>query len=442
MRECIRIQSSKRAQSREQIQHEKQIQHGKRMGKRFGRRLFGALMLLVVGAMLISCGGEEEVVPKAKTRLVLWHYWDIPAMRQKLTQLADEYNASQDEVIIDLEYVPDEDFRKTLALASEDGKVPDLILADCSDIRYFERMSPLVDLSETIDWDEYLDQAVELCEAEDGTMIGFPLGLNCLTLYYNKGILQRSGVKPPETFEEFLSAAKTMTSGQIYGCGFAGLISEETTYSFLPIIWGFGADMKNLNTPEGEQAYQFLRELVQSGAVSRSTANMTMSDVARQFSKGNIAMIFAASGKMEYYFKQNPQLRYGQIRIPGAMDRTSVIGGEVLLVPDQKNREKAVDFVRFLSQPEQMKSYLESAGYLAPRRDVLEWQMEKNPERRKDLYGLKHARIRERVEYWPAISIALAETVNQTILQEEPQDSWKKLADRIAQIREEYHEGE
>lgn len=430
MRECIRIQSSKQAQRRMQA------------GKRVGRKILCALTLLFLGATLTSCGGEEEVEEKTKTQLVLWHYWDIPAMRQKLTQLADEYNASQDEVIIDPEYVPDEDFRKTLAMAGENGKLPDLILADCSDIRYFERMSPLVDLSEVVDWDEYLDQAVELCEAEDGSMIGLPLGLNCLTLYYNKGILQRSGVKLPETFEEFLSAAKTMTSGQIYGCGFAGLISEETTYSFLPIIWGYGADMKNLNTPEGEQAYQFLRELVQSGAVSRSTANMTMSDVARQFSKGNIAMIFAASGKMEYYFKQNPQLRYGQTRIPGAKDRTSVIGGEVLLVPDQKNREKALDFIRFLSQPEQMKSYLESAGYLAPREDVLEWQMEKNPERRKDLYGLKHARMRERVEYWPVISIALAETVNQTILQNEPQDAWQKLSDRIAQIREEYHEGE
>ena len=227
------------------------------------------LTLLVIGVTLTSCGGEEKVAPKEKTRLVLWHYWDIPAMRQKLTQLADEYNASQDEVIINLEYVPDEDFRKTLALAGENGELPDLILADCSDIQYFERISPLVDLSNVVDWDEYLDQAVELCEGKDGTMIGFLLGLNCLTLYYNKGILQRSGVKPPETFEEFLSVAKTMTSGQIYGCGFAGLISEETTYSFLPIIWGFGADMKNLNTPEGEQAYHFLKELVQSGAVSQ-----------------------------------------------------------------------------------------------------------------------------------------------------------------------------
>lgn len=177
MRECIRMQSGKRAQSRTQIPHRKQ------KGKRFGRRIFCVLTLLVIGVTLTSCGGEEKVAPKEKTRLVLWHYWDIPAMRQKLTQLADEYNASQDEVIINLEYVPDEDFRKTLALAGENGELPDLILADCSDIQYFERISPLVDLSNVVDWDEYLDQAVELCEGKDGTMIGFLLGLNCLTLY-------------------------------------------------------------------------------------------------------------------------------------------------------------------------------------------------------------------------------------------------------------------
>ncbi|WP_432626844.1 ABC transporter substrate-binding protein [Brotaphodocola sp.] len=429
MRECIRMrmQSSRRTD--------------RDLRRRFCRGICCALTLLA-GILLTSCGGEEEVPKKTRTELILWHYWDIPAMRQKLTQLAEEYNASQDQVTIEPEYVPDEDFRKTLALAAADGRLPDLVLADCSDVRYFDRMSPLADLSEVVDRGEYLDQALELCEREDGTLIGLPLGLNCLTLYYNKGILQRSGVKPPQTFQEFLSAAKAMTSGQVYGCGFAGLISEETTYSFLPILWNYGADLKNLDTPEGEAAFNFLKELVQSGAVSKSAANMTMSDVARQFSKGNIAMIFAASGKMEYYFKQNPQLRYAQIRIPGAENRTSVIGGEVLVVPDQARREKALDFIRFLAQPQQIKSYLEAAGYLSPRRDVLEWQMEKNPERKKERYALEHARMREQVEYWPAISIALAETVNQTILQNEPQDAWQKLADRIDQIRGEYDEGE
>lgn len=427
MRECIRMRSGRRTDCG--------------LGRRFGRGICCALTLLA-GILLTSCAGKEEIPKKTRTELILWHYWDIPAMRQKLTQLTDEYNASQDQVTIDPEYVPDEDFRKTLALAAADGKLPDLVLADCSDIRYFDQMSPLADLSEVIDCGEYFDQALELCEREDGTLIGLPLGLNCLTLYYNKGILQRSGVKPPQTFQEFLSAAKTMTSGQVYGCGFAGLISEETTYSFLPVLWNYGADLKNIDTPEGKQAFDFLKELVQSGAVSKSAANMTMSDVARQFSKGNIAMIFAASGKMEYYFKQNPQLRYAQIRIPGEEDRTSVIGGEVLVVPDQAKREKALDFIRFLAQPEQIRSYLEAAGYLSPRRDVLEWQVEKNPERKKEWYALEHARMREQVEYWPEISIALAETVNQTILQNEPQDAWQKLADRIARIREEYDEGE
>lgn len=418
MRECIRIQIS----------------------RCFGKFFRYALVLLSLSVFLTACGSENESVQKTRKKLILWHYWDIPAMRQKLTQLANEYNASQDEVTIEPEYVPDEDFRKTLALAVVDGETPDLILADCSDVQYFDRMSPLLDVSEVIDRKEYLPQALAMCEKEDGSLIGLPIGINSLTIYYNKGILQRSGIRPPRTFEEFLSAAKAMTNGQIYGCGFTGLISEEATYSFLPIIWGYGADMKKLDTPEGEQAFAFLKELVQSGAISRSSANMTMSDVARQFSKGKLAMIFAASGKMEYYFRQNPQLHYGQIQIPG--DAGSVIGGEVLIVPNQKNKKEAMDFIQFLSQPEQMEQYLECAGYLAPRQDVLEWQLKKNPERRKDLESLEHARMREQVEYWPAISLALAETLNQTIMQNEPQDAWQKLADHISQIRGEYDEEE
>ena len=104
--------------------------------------------------------------------------------------------------------IADEDFKKRLILAAAEGKTPDLVVVDSSDIQYYDKAGILQDLSSDIRKEDYLSRALISCHREDGHLVGLPLGMNCLMFYYNIDILSQAGVEPPKTLEEFVKAAE------------------------------------------------------------------------------------------------------------------------------------------------------------------------------------------------------------------------------------------
>lgn len=93
------------------------------------------------------------------------------------------FNNQHSDVEVVSKYVPDEDFKKQLALAIADGVMPAMAIVDSSDLLYFDSLEPLIDMSEIVDEDTYMDVAVEACRSEEGKIKGLPLGLNCLAFF-------------------------------------------------------------------------------------------------------------------------------------------------------------------------------------------------------------------------------------------------------------------
>lgn len=409
--------------------------------RRSWRAALPMLAVWLLSALLLSACGKasEQPVPEKRT-LKLWYYWDGSTTRQRLLRLIDDFNTSQDDVQVEAQYVPDEDFKKKLALAIADGEAPDMAIVDSSDVQYYNYMMPLVDVSGYIDEEDYLDEALASCRGENGEILGLPLGINCLAFYYNEGILQAKNIPIPQTLEAFVEAAKSATGDSVYGCAFPSLQSEESVFCFLPVLWSEGGSLSAVSSEEGRQAFDVLRQLARERGMSHRTVNMTLSDITREFAKGNIAMMFSTSGRERQIARENPNLHFGVAPLPTGDGNVTVIGGEVLAVLCGRHREQSEEFVKFLAEPERMKSYLEDFMYLAPRRDILEWQTSEHPEQKKYVEFLKSARTREFKPYWPAVSMAVADVVNQVILEEDQPDALEQLERKIASIREEYYE--
>lgn len=399
-------------------------------------------MTMAVSMTLEGCGNTQMEAEPEKTTLELWYYWDLPNARQCLSTLVDEFNSRNPELEAVLKYVPDEDFKTTLALAVVDDAMPDLAIVDSADMQYYSSMGTLKDVTDCVDEEKYLDLALESCKKKGGGYLGLPLGLNCLSFYYNTDILARANVKRPETLDEFVEAARLVSSDSVYGCAFPSLQSEESIYCFLPVLWAKGGSMDDIASEESAQAFEFIRQLAVEGSMSLSSVNMTLTDITREFANERLAMVFAVSGSEKLIQEINPDIHFQVAEIPNGNPSVSVIGGEVLAVTSQTHAEETEESVRFMAEPEQIKTYLSGSGYLSSREDVLEWQVTEDHSKQKYLTYLKNARTRDFIPYWPSVSLLVADVINQVIRQEDPPEALRQLAEEIRRVQEEQHEKE
>lgn len=396
-------------------------------------------MVLTAGLIMIlaACGKKTEPEPTEKKPLVLWHYWELSYARQALRAMVDQFQEENPDIEITIRYIPDEDSKKQLALSMADGTMPDIAIIDSSDVQYFNHTGYLVDVADLVDQDAYLKPVIASCQSKDGKLSGIPVGSNCLMFFYNKDLLASAGIEPPETLDEFAEAAGKLTGNGIYGCAFPALQSEESLFCFLPILWAKEGSVRVLNSEPSKSAFAFIRQLSESGAMSHETVNMTLSDVEREFKKGKVAMMFTTTMSILDLKQEDFGFEVGIAPLPVAPKKLSIVGGEVLTVTDGPNQEEALKFLEFMADSERMKEYIDGMGYLAPRKDVLEWQMEQNPEIRQYVEVLNTARSREYRSIWPQISYAVAETISKVILHEDTPETFEELAETVQKIREE-----
>ena len=401
------------------------------------KRIISTILTAGLVCFLAACAGKTEPALVEKKQLELWYYWEQPYARQELRKIVNQFNRENPDVEITIKYVPDEDLKKQLALSMADGIMPDIAIIDSSDVQYFHETGYLENVDDIVDQDAYLDQAIASCLSADGEVCGVPVGCNCLMFFYNRDLMDAAGIEPPETLDEFVEAAKRLTGNGVYGCAFPALQSEESLFCFLPILWAKGGSVLELDAKPAREAFDFLRQLSSSGAMSHETVNMSLSDVEREFNKGRVAMMFTTTMSIQDLKESDLGFRVGITRLPLAPDNFSIVGGEVLTVTKGKWKAEARRFLAYMAEPEQMKGYIDAMGYLAPRQDVLDWQLEQNPDMKAYAEVMATARTRSFRPTWPQSSFAVAETISKVILHEDTPDTFDELADRIRQIREE-----
>lgn len=403
-------------------------------------KIYAILLTFSLTVSLIAgCAKEKQEEEITKENITLWYYWGQTYNKKEMANLVDGFNRSQDEIEVTTQYVPDEDFKKRLALSMADGDMPDLALVDSSDFKYFHAMEPFVDLTDEIEGiEEYLPEVKESCNV-NGRMMGLPYGMNCTVLFYNKEIFQKHGVQVPETWQELFDAAVALSADEHYGFAMPALQSEESVYSFLPLLWSMGGDVDSLESEESRQAFHFLRQLTESGAMGRQTINLTCGDLVRQFVEGNIAMMITSSTMIDSVKTLNPYLKYGVTNLPGAADGTkiSVLGGEVFGVTNGEHKEAAITFLKYISDKERMTSYMERSSYMAPRADVLQEQYQEDSLKRRMIELTKTARTREFSVEWPYISLVITKAMEEEIIGEKDEDEiLRNAAEEMADIRE------
>lgn len=179
-------------------------------------RIFFLLLVILSGCALSD--QPDESASGGEIRLTYWSSQN-PGERKLAQVLVDDWNASHPTIQVDLQPLPaGQSSEEVLLAAIAAGTTPDL----CSNVwpgvvDDFVRAGALVALNTFSDFDSlsaarFPDGTVGRFQARDGSIYQIPWKTNPIMMLYNRKIFRDAGIEsPPQTYSEFLAAAKLIS---------------------------------------------------------------------------------------------------------------------------------------------------------------------------------------------------------------------------------------
>ncbi|MBI1171200.1 extracellular solute-binding protein [bacterium] len=215
-----------------------------------------------------------------------------------------------------------------------------------------------------------------------GKTWGIPFQRSTPVMYWNKEAFRKAGLDPehaPASWDEMVEMARKLTvkdaSGQVTQWGVriptAGLpywLYQGVAIANDAILASADGKTTAFNSPEAIEAAQKLVDLTTAqGVMEKGTLDWGATPKA--FFEGNAAMIWTTTGNLTN-ITQNAPFPFGVAFLPAIKHFGAPTGGgNFYLFKDSTDEEKkaSVDFVKWMTAPEQAAKWTMATGYVAPR---------------------------------------------------------------------------
>lgn len=383
-------------------------------------------LVLLVG--LSSCTRNPQPVRKQLTLAVV-----SGVEGEALKQAALDYEA-QNNVDIEIAAFPYTNlFEKELIDLKARTGAYDLIMLDdpwfprFANEQLLTELTPLLQKRGQSDPDsDFVETSVALCRHpyQAGSLYALPYVGNSQLFFYRKDLFEKYSLKAPETWNDVLTAAKTIhekestgaNGGRIHGYVMRAAQGNAAVADFMPIFWAFGGEMFGsdgkpaVNSPEGIAALEFMIELGKYSPPGYASFNAD--DVGAHLLQGTAAMSINWPAWISSFSDPQKSKVIGKMEfttLPGAQKPGQAeIGNWLIAIPrDSQNAEAAIDFLLWATSAEQMKRSAQRGN--PPTRKSLFQDPElvaKNPAYPAQLRSLESSRPRPRTPYWNEIENA------------------------------------
>ncbi len=219
-----------------------------------------------------------------------------------------------------------------------------------------------------------------------GRVIALPYFADSQFLYYRKDLLQKYGFQPPRTWDELITQAQRIKQGEgnanLQGFSTAGAPIEGTVCTYLVPVWGSGGNLTNaqgrlaLDGAAAKRPFELFARMKDTGVLPNNIAEIVTDRIRLDFQAGNV--IFAqqwgyAWNRFQADADSQVKDKVGVVPLPSFADGqpSTCIGGWQLAVSAfSRNKQAAVNLVRFLSSPEVSKMQAILASHLPVFPDV------------------------------------------------------------------------
>jgi len=120
---------------------------------------------------------------------------------------------------------------------------------------------------------DFVEASLNVCRHpfQTGALFALPYVGNSQLFFYRKDLFEKYSLKPPATWDDVLTAAKTIqekeTGSKMYGYVMRAAQGNAAVADFMPIFWAFGGEMfdasgkPTVNSPEGIAALLAIAEM-------------------------------------------------------------------------------------------------------------------------------------------------------------------------------------
>lgn len=318
-------------------------------------------VMLALVLMLAPAAAQDDPV-----EIMIWHMEQPPHRVERIQMLIDEFNAANPGIVVRQEPQNWGEIYTKAPAAVAAGNQPELLFAipDFTPIlKEMGQLQPVDDfIAEINEMYSFYDTAVEPYNY-DGAIWAVPLYNMAHSLWYRKSALEAAGVEPPTTWDEWLAAVEALTTDGQYGIGVPAnrqLYTDQTIYNLMINAGAYEIYNEDgslrFNNPGTAAAFEFYGQLYQFSPPD--SPGWTWGEAEACFASASCAMImqFTVITTYDTQAEGDPD-DLGVIAIPRSdnVEESGTIAysnGVMLLTDDPTKQEAALEFLRFLFEPE------------------------------------------------------------------------------------------
>jgi multiple sugar transport system substrate-binding protein len=408
------------------------------------RRRLAVALIAVLALVLAACGGGGGDSSSGPTEIAVWHgYQDTEG--DVFKGLVAQYNKDHPEVKVSELYSSNDLVLQKVLTAVRGDSAPDVAYMFGSWSPNIAKIPQIVNMKDEVakpdwKWDDFYQAERDAATVGD-KIVGVPALVDNLAIVYNKKLFADAGVAPPNpnwTWDDFRAAAAKLTDpakGQ-FGWLIPADGSEDTVWHYAPMLWEAGGDILSpdntkavFNSDAGVKALTVLQQMaVTDKSLYLDTTN---ENGPKLMNSGKVAMLVTGPWDLSSL----PDIDYDVQVMPtfaGSDGGHQTIAGPdnwVVFNNGDKRKQAAIDFVKWLTAPEQVKAFSLGTGDLPIRtsvgqdKAVLDKLNENVPGTAAFVENLNNVKkVRPQVEQYPAISESLGQAIVSVMLgKEQPQ---------------------
>ena len=339
------------------------------------------LCCLFFAATSYASGGKDE--KQGPVNCAFWYpYGEGSWTGDFIAKKIDEFNSANPDIIISGQsYENYASIVEGLQRAAAGKNLPGIATIAYGYDSYIIKSGLCAPVNDYLEDERFLDDffpSLLHVTGKNGKTYGIPLALSVAEIFFHGDLFKEAGLDPrtpPQTWDEFVAAAKILhdTSG-IYGATFA----MDDIWIFETAVRSLGGNLLSSDgksaTVDCPEAVKILSDWAEGVEKGYFLYNADFMETLQSFGGKQAAMFAVSSYGTLYYHNSLPEV--SAMHWPAAHGKAiqSPAGGNSLYVfgNNDSEREAAVRFIEFLTNPEANAEWAMNSGYLPTRKSSLE----------------------------------------------------------------------